>query len=179
MSLDRSDPPEQRPAPPDLAFSDRRGLLEANLARQIEAIRASDAKIFLLVPTTTAMLGILAALLRIAHFTQGSALYVIFSTLPLITAYALMAIAIIPRFRGDPASSLLFFGGLADRPPAEARDALLTLDAPTYLADLAQQCHITATIARTKYRHVRNAYVAFLVALPFWATAIYLLTRPD
>ena len=165
--------------PTDISFQDRRELLEANLARQIEAIRASDAKITLLVPTTTAMLGILAALFRIAHLAHYASVFVAVSTIPLIVAYALMAIAVIPRFRGDRSSSILFFGGLAGRPRSEARAALLAIDAPAYLADLADQCHVTAGIAATKYRHVRNAYIAFLVALPFWALAIFFLTRPD
>jgi hypothetical protein len=168
--------------PPDsgteISFSDRREILEANLARQNEAIRASDAKVTLLVPTTTAMLGILAALFRLAPLTPHASVLVAVSTLPLIAAYALMAIAIIPRFRGRRSASLLFFGGLAHRTPPEAREALLTLDGPGYLADLAEQCHVTAGIAETKYRHVRNAYIAFLVALPFWALAIFFLTRP-
>ena len=168
--------------PPDpetaISFADRREILEANLARQIEAIRASDAKITLLVPTTTAMLGILAALFRIAHLAPHATLFVAISTLPLMLAYALMAVAIIPRFRGGQSSSVLFFGGLAQRSTTEARQALLALDGPAYLADLAEQCHATAGIAETKYRHVRNAYIAFLVALPFWALTIFFLTRP-
>jgi hypothetical protein len=166
------------PVPEPISFSDRREILEANLARQNEAIRASDAKITLLVPTTTAMLGILAALFRLAPLTPNASILVALSTLPLILAYALMAIAIIPRFRGGSAPSLLFFGGLSHRTPAEARDALLAIDAPGYLADLAEQCQVTAEIAHTKYRHVRNAYIAFLIALPFWTLAIFFLTRP-
>jgi hypothetical protein len=168
--------------PPDpgteISFSDRREILEANLARQNEAIRASDAKVTLLVPTTTAMLGILAALFRLAPLTPHASIFVAVSTLPLLAAYALMAVAIIPRFRGGRSASLLFFGGLTHRTPPEARAALLTVDGATYLADLADQCHVTAGIAETKYRHVRNAYIAFLVALPFWALAIFFLTRP-
>ena len=168
------------PAMPEpVSFTDRREFLEANLARQIEAIRASDAKITLLVPTTTAMLGILAALFRIAHLAPNASLLVAASTLPLIAAYALMAVAIIPRFRGNRSTSLLFFGGLSQRTPAEAQEALLAMDASAYLRDLAEQCQVTAGIAETKYRHVRNAYIAFLIALPFWALAIFCLTRPD
>ena len=72
----------------------RRQILEANLARQIEAIRASDNRISLLVPTTTAMIGILAALLRLAHLSSSATLYSWqVSTVPLIAAYAMMATA--------------------------------------------------------------------------------------
>ena len=52
-----------------------------------------------------------------------------------------------------------FYGEVTSR-----RGHLVTFD----LDDLAEQCHSTAGIARTKYRHVRNAYLAFFVALPFW-----------
>ena len=110
-------------APSALAFRDHREMLEANLARQIESIRASDAKITLLVPTTTAMLGILAALLRDHQLGPMSMLYVLLSTLPLLLAYGLMAMAVIPRLRGHPQPSLLFFGDLAARDLAGARDA--------------------------------------------------------
>jgi hypothetical protein len=153
-------------------------MLERNLSRQIEAIRTSDAKVTLLVPTSTAMVGLLAALLRIGHLSTMSAIYVGLSTLPLIATFALMALAIIPRFRGGPSRSLLFFGGLAARSPEDCRDSLLSLSHEAYLADLADQCHASAAIARTKYRLVRHAYQAFFIALPFWTLAIYLLNQP-
>ena len=70
MPLDHPSPPTAGPVPaPEISFSDRREILEANLTRQNEAIRASDTKVTLLVPTTTAMLGILAALFRLAPLT--------------------------------------------------------------------------------------------------------------
>lgn len=156
----------------------RVAMLEFNLTRQVEAIRASDAKLTLLVPTTTAMIGLLAALLRIGHLGETSALYVALSSLPLIAAYALMALAIIPRFRQRRSRSLIFFDGLAARPPEESRDSLLNLTLEAYLADLADQCRLTAGIAGTKFRLVRHAYIAFFLALPCWAFAIYLLSRP-
>lgn len=166
-----SEPPTGRKA------FDRADMLERNLARQIEAIRASDAKVTLLVPTSTAMLGILAALLRLSDHSNLTIFTLAVCTLPLVAAYAAMALAVIPRIRGGERASLIFFGGLAARDRAEAREALLALDHDAYLADLAEQCHATAGIAQTKYRHVRSAYVAFFTALPFWTLAIYLLTR--
>ena len=44
---------------------DRARALEENLARQIEAIRASDVKITLLVPTCTAMIGVVISSRRV------------------------------------------------------------------------------------------------------------------
>ncbi len=160
------------------AAFDRAAMLELNLERQIAAIRASDAKITLLVPTSTAMVGILAAQLRFSHLTPLDTLWVVACTLPLLAAYGLMAMAVIPRFRASGPPSLLFFGGIAGRRPEEARDNLLTMTPGDYLADLARECHTSATIAGLKYRLVRHAYMAFFVAMPFWALAIYLLNRP-
>ncbi len=163
------------PLPTDsLDFRDRREILEANLERQVEAIRASDAKIVLLVPTTTAMLGVLAALLRGAGVSGLPALTIALSTLPLLLAYFFMALTLIPRLRPG-GRSLLFFGGVAARAPAAYQADLAALTPEAYLADLAAQCHVTAGIARTKYAHVRHAYLAFFAALPFWALAIFLL----
>jgi hypothetical protein len=166
--------------PPDAAadridFRNHREMLEANLARQIEAIRAADIKIALLVPTTTAMLGVLAALLRDWVPGRGETVWVVLTVVPLFAAFAMMAAGVIPRLRGNPARSLLFFGDLATHEAGQAQAALLSVAPQAYLADLAAQCHATASIARTKHRTVRRAYLAFLVALPFWLGTIWVL----
>jgi hypothetical protein len=153
---------------------DRARMLERNLERQIEAIRAADTKIVLLVPTATAMIGVLAALLRDSGLAPLSMAYVVLATLPIVTSYAFMAMAVIPRLRG-PGQSLLYFGGISTRSLDAYRDTMLGLGTEGYLSDLAEQCHVTAGIARSKHRHVRHAYLAFFLALPFWAFAVYLL----
>ncbi len=160
-----------------IEFRDRREMLEANLARQIESIRAADIKIALLVPTTTAMLGVLAALLRARPLASDQLFWVCLSALPLLLAFAMMAAGVIPRLRGNPERSLLFFGDLSTHDPKSAQTALLALTPQSYLADLAAQCHSTASIAGAKHQNVRRAYIAFLLALPFWLVAVYLLGR--
>jgi hypothetical protein len=150
--------------------------LQYNLQRQLDAIRASDAKITLLVPTATAMVGVLAALFRGSGVEGLPALYVAISTLPVLSTYFFMAMALIPRVRKDSGNSVLFFGDVAARSLERYRADVARLSAPDYIEDLAEQCHVTAGIARTKYRHVRNAYLAYFTALPFWALAIYILS---
>jgi hypothetical protein len=156
-------------------FRNQREMLEANLQRQIEAIRAADIKIALLVPTTTAMLGVLAALLRDRPPTGQTLVWVCLFAAPLLAAFALMAAGVIPRLRGSSSRSLLYFGDLSAYGATEALTALLSVSHQAYLADLAAQCHTTARIAGTKHQTVRRAYLAFLVALPFWLIAIWLL----
>lgn len=167
--------PAETPARDLIGFHDRRMMLETNLARQIEAIRASDAKIVLLVPTMTAMVGVLAALIRGQAATGTPVLYVALSTAPILVAYLFMALTLVPRMRHDDRPSLLYFRAISKLDPQAYRARLADLTPEAYLTDLADQCHATAGIARTKYRHVRNAYLAFFVALPFWAFAVYLI----
>ena len=156
-------------------FRNHREMLEANLQRQTEAIRAADLKIALLVPTTTAMLGVLAAMLRDKVLDPFQVLAVCICAAPLILAFGLMAAGVIPRLRFTPARSLLFFGDLAALKADAAQTALLSVAPQAYLADLAGQCHTTASIAGAKHRSVRRAYLAFMVALPFWLVAIWVL----
>lgn len=156
-------------------FRNHREMLENNLQRQTEAIRAADLKIALLVPTTTAMLGVLAAMLRDKALDPQQLAVVCLCAAPLLVAFALMAAGVIPRLRFTPSRSLLFFGDLAAHKAAEAQTALLTVTPQAYLTDLAAQCHTTASIAGVKHRSVRRAYLAFLAALPFWLVAIWVL----
>ena len=83
---------------------------------------------------------------------------------------------VIPRMTSNSRSHL-FFGGISRQSPEDYCEAMRSLTRAAYIDELAGQCHATAMIARTKYRHVRKAYLAFFVALPFWATAIYLVNR--
>jgi hypothetical protein len=155
---------------------DQVDVLEKNLGRQIEAIRASDVKITFLVPTMTAMLGFLAANISRAEPGSPPAVYALVSATPLVLAYAFLALTVIPRISPNSRSSI-FFGGIA-RQAAEAYAAGMNgLTRADYIAELARECHTTAQIARTKYRYVRYAYLAFFLALPFWTVAIYLLNR--
>jgi hypothetical protein len=157
-------------------FRNHREMLEANLARQTEAIRAADIKIALLVPTTTAMLGVLAALMRDARPGAEALVWVGLTVAPLFLAFAMMAAGVIPRLRGSPSRSLLYFGDLAALGAGAAQTELLSVSSQAYLADLATQCHTTARIAQAKHRAVRRAYLAFLLALPFWLATIWVLS---
>lgn len=156
-------------------FRNHREMLEENLLRQIEASRAADLKIALLVPTMTAMLGVLAAMMRDKPLDGPHLYWASLGAVPLLIAFALMAAGVIPRLRGTPSRSLLYFGDLSARTLIEATEAQLTLTPQAYLTDLAAQCHTTARIAHTKHQSVRRAYIGFLLALPFWLATIWLL----
>ena len=95
-----------RGGPAALDALDRVDLLEKNLGRQIEAIRASDIKITFLVPTLTGMLGFLAANVTRAAPGSPTVAYTLLSAAPLVLAYAFLALTVIPgrRRTADPTS---------------------------------------------------------------------------
>lgn len=168
--------PEISRLPDPMSPSERARLLEENLDRQLAAIRASDAKITLLVPTTTAMAGILGAMFRGSGVEGLPALYLVLSTVPVILTYFFMAMALIPRVSKSGGASILFFGDVSNRSLDQYRSDISGLTQDAYVEDLTGQCHVTSRIARSKYGHVRRAYLAFFTALPFWALAIYVLS---
>ncbi|WP_138468339.1 Pycsar system effector family protein [Poseidonocella sp. HB161398] len=157
-----------------MSFS-RAEFLEKNLARQSELIRAADLKVAFLVPTATAMVGVLAALLRASHPSGISVLLLKLNLVPMILLFTVIGLAVFPRFRPG-AGSLLFFGDIAAQDREAYAEAALAVDEEAYLRDLARTCHVSACIARTKLRLARLAYLCFLVILPFWASAVYVLS---
>ncbi|WP_424928236.1 Pycsar system effector family protein [Amaricoccus tamworthensis] len=151
-----------------------RDALEANLERQLEAIRASDAKVLLLIPTSSLMVGVLAALLRSRGVDALSAVYVAASIAPIMVAYFFIGMTLIPRTgNGAKGRSLLFFGTISKRSVDEFKSEFMAISEEDYINDLATQCHTVSVIARRKYIHVRNAFLAFFIALPCWGLAIY------
>ncbi|SLN70294.1 Pycsar system effector family protein [Roseisalinus antarcticus] len=162
----------------DLAPLQRAEIMEKNLARMTEAVRAADLKMALLVPTTSAMVGVLAALFRTSPFTAATGIAFHISLVPLVAVFVFVAVSVVPRLR--PAEgSMLFFGTVAQQDVRAFRARAEALDAAAYLADLADQCHAVASIARLKHRIVRRAYITFLVALPLWAVAVYVLSSGE
>ncbi|WP_108260249.1 Pycsar system effector family protein [Mangrovicoccus ximenensis] len=159
-----------------MSFS-RAEFLERNLARQSDLIRAADLKAAFLVPTATAMVGVLAALFRSSHPGTLSFLLLKLNLVPMILLFTVIGLAVFPRFRrGQGQGALLFFGDIAGQDRQAYADAAVGVDEESYLGDLAETCHVTACIARTKHRLARLDYLCFLVILPFWASAVYVLS---
>jgi hypothetical protein len=170
--------PETPPTPgaPTGAELDRRAMLEKNLERQTEWIRNSDVKIAMLLPINTALIAVLASQLDEARQAVHWVL-VIATSVPTLVSFGSAVLAAMPQFRhiGD---SLIYFGDVAHHSREVFHDRVLNLTPEAHFEDLAEQVHFAAFLAQRKYRHVRNAYVALLIALPFWTAALYLLNHP-
>ena len=161
-----------------ISSADLADLLEKNLARQTEAVRAADFKMALLVPTTSAMLGVLAALYSNAPASALTATAFHAALVPLILVFILIAVSVVPRLRRSP-TSLLFFGQIMCLDPDAFHGKVRELDWHSYHKDLTEQCYTVAAIAQTKHRIVRAAYIGFVVSLPLWGIAIWALSQTE
>lgn len=157
---------------------DRHAMLERNLDRQIAWIRASDAKITVLLPINTAMLAVLAAHLAQAHLAPIHWALAIAASLPCLVSFTAAVMSVMPM-RRQPGGSLLYFGDISRHEPKAFHERVRGLDEDAHLEDLANQVHHSAQLAQIKMRHARRSYYFLFAALPFWVAAIYLLNRPN
>lgn len=153
---------------------DRHDLLERNLDRQIAWIRASDAKISLLLPINTAMVAVLATHLADAHLTLLHWLLALAASLPCALSFIAAVRSVMPRNRAT-GRSLIYFHDIAAHAHDDFQSRIASLTPEAHLSDLATQVHVSAGFAREKMRHARDAYRALFVAVPFWIAALALL----
>jgi hypothetical protein len=168
-------PPSVAASPAPVSVFDRQALLEKNLERQNQWIRSCDTKISMLLPINTALLAVLGSQLDGAHLAVHW-LLVVATSVPSLISFGSSVMAAMPHLRRT-GGSLIYFGDVARHTPDEYRAGIFSVTQEAHLKDLAEQVHESAQLAERKYRHVRVAYVALLIALPFWVAAIYLLNH--
>lgn len=153
----------------------RIAVLEAELARLIDWVKAAESRLAIVLPLSTAMLGALAVLVPpFAMWTAISAISASFAAALLALSIVFAALATFPR-TGGPKGSLLYFGGVVQKDLAQYRAAIQDLNEEAYVGDLTDQCHRNAQIAERKYTWIQWSMAAmFLASLP-WALALLLL----
>ncbi len=77
-----------------------------------------------------------------------------------------------PQTKG-PATSLNFFGGIANRTFREYNAAFMKLSGSDYLSDLLEQCHRNAEIVSRKFSALKWAYRFLLVGVVPWVLCLY------
>ena len=128
----------------------------------------------MLLPVNTAMLAVLAAQLGQAQTTTLHWLFAIGASVPCLLSFAWAVRSAMPLLP-PTGNSLTYYSDIAGHPPERFRDRVKALTEDEHLDDLAAQVHSSASIARDKMHHARNAYRALFAALPFWIAALYLL----
>jgi hypothetical protein len=158
--------------------TDTKALLEQLLSRQLDWISAAEARVALLLPFETTMLGALFTARATNSTYHGLGHLAALSAMVALTyALACLAAASFPRLAG-PRRSVIFFGEIARHDLAYFRESIRTLSDPDYLADLTGQVHRNADIARRKFKWVAQSlgavFFAVLPALYGFATLVRL-----
>jgi hypothetical protein len=143
------------------------------LELQLRWIERSDLKVNFLVPIILAMSGALLALIgetkvSEVQFSVSIFLFFLFSGTALVAALH----SIFPRLNG-PASSLIFFGGIAKLSSEEYREKATTASDADWERDLFSQIHINARLAQKKFSEVKFAIHMFSISIPFWGLSVY------
>jgi hypothetical protein len=92
------------------------------------------------------------------------------------TSIAMAALAAFPR-PGRQTDSLVFFGSIAEMPLATYFERLRSVPQVEFARDLAEQCHRVATLAAMKFRWVRRAMAAMIVAAVPWLVCLEMVGR--
>lgn len=154
-------------------INDKIQFLEKNLARQLDWIRAADAKIAPIIFITTSMLGATVAFLSRSPNLGGLTLFLAaVCVAALIYTLFCMIMVNFPRItRYD--ESAIFFEGIKfagfESFSRKARE--MTHDA--YIQDLTRMCYNNAIIASSKFRHVKRAMISLFTAIIPWVALVY------
>ena len=150
--------------------------LDRLLDRQLAWVAAANERITTPLTLATAMLGVSAALApsKASEWTLLQGVLAGFSTLGLLTCLGCCSFAVFPR-TAAPHDSLVYFGGVASWERAKFVTEALRRSVTEHAQDLAQQVHVNATIAQTKFLWVQRALFVLIVSVPAWLGALCLL----
>ncbi len=149
------------------------GRAESALARLLEWNRAADARLGFILPLSTAMLGVLAALAPSpGSWSMFGGILIAFSCFFLVLSIVFSALSSFPRTNG-PLGSMIYFGGIADKERAHYESGFRALTDDEYLTDLVRQCHRNAQIVEQKFTWIQRAIGCLYVASVPWALGIF------
>ena len=148
---------------------------EKILAFQLDWVRAADSKVPPLFAIDIAMLGFLAALVKLfPAWTISAAVACSIAAIPLFFSLVCLALAMFPRLDG-PKESNVFFGGIAKQSEKSFKASFFSATDPEIQDDLLSQVHRNAEIAAKKYSCIKLAFIfTFCSVLP-WIFSVYLL----
>ena len=154
---------------------DRLEFATSILDRNLAWIAAAEGKAGFAVAINTAMLAGLATAYANAK-AIGCLTYTMVACTALLVVFSVVCAGLVVRPRtSGPESSLIYFGKIASLDRASYREKLTTATDTELLADLADQIHRNAEIAREKHQWSRMAINASFVSGLSWVASVALL----
>jgi hypothetical protein len=149
---------------------------ETTLARLVATGTIADSRSGLVVSSNIAMLGALIATTSGSAFLRAGPwawVLVGIAAFCCVSSIAMAALAAFPR-PGNRPGSLVFFGSIAGMPREDYFNRLRAVPQVEFARDLADQCHRVAVLASLKFRWVRRAMLAMMVAAVPWLLCLEL-----
>jgi hypothetical protein len=158
---------------------DKINTLEKILDRQLAWISRADARMSLVLPLATAMLGALAALAPApANWEILPAILSSISAILIVLAIIFSSLACFPRTEG-PKSSNIFFNGIAGHEAGQYRNIMCEISEDEYIDDKCRQCHRNAQIAKSKFEWIQKALASLFLSVIPWIITVYLLYKAN
>ena len=148
---------------------------EKILSLQLEWVRAADSKVAPLFAINIAMLGFLAALIKLLPiWTIPSAIISSITVILLVTSMVFLALTMFPRLIG-PKDSNIFFGGISKHSEERYLSDMSSMSDGEYQKDILRQVYRNAEIANSKYANLRLAFIFAFVSTVPWLVSVYVL----
>ena len=154
---------------------DQTEVLEKELDRLLQWVRAAESRLALVLPLSTAMLAALAVFIP-ESFDKSVSSYIAAPIAFLFLALSILfcALATFPRTSG-PKGSLIYFGGIESLEIDKYSTSVKSLSNDDYIDDLIGQCHRNAQIAAKKYGWIQKSMACLFLAVVPWAIALFSL----
>lgn len=131
--------------------------LEKNLDRQIGFVRASEAKLSILIPAISISFALCVAILKASD--TGNIYSIIFGLISfgmVFWSFICTYLAMFPRTNG-PNDSLIYFGSIAEKPEGFLNDDFNSMGEDRYKKELINQIYMNSKIANLKYKYFQQA----------------------
>lgn len=148
---------------------------EKILSLQLEWVKAADSKVPPLFAINIAMLGVMAALIKlIKSWTIPTAIVTAICTITLLLSVGCLVLTMFPRL-GGPKGSNIFFGGISKKAEDKFITEVTNLSDSEYQNEVLIQAYRNAEIAVVKYEFIKLAFIFTFAGAPIWLFSIYLL----
>lgn len=147
--------------------------LQYILDKQLGWIASADARLSLVLPLSTGMLGSLAVFApKPSAWGLAVGIPAALATLFLFLSIIFCAFACFPRTSGTD-GSMIFFEGIRSRSVDEFTSTAHSADASELANDLIEQCYINAKIASCKFKWIKRSVMSLLISMLPWAVTLY------
>ena len=148
---------------------------EKVLNLQLEWVKTADSKVAPLFALNIAMLGLLAALVKLLPaWTIATAIFSSITVILLAMSMLFLVLTMFPRLIG-PKESNIFFGGIAKQSEEKYLLDMSSISDTEYQKDILSQVYRNAEIANSKYANLKLAFIFTFASTIPWLAAVYVL----